>query len=127
MLYNSSRARDRDRDTNIDAAESEDDETGLPNRELPKTEDEAVQYAHVLEVFKDEVSELRAWTLDAQTGEVERRDSAREGMSSRNREQRWGAFVLSANGVGFRDPFYRAEKEKSTLHVIKQFPFGRRP
>lgn len=101
-------------------------------REEGKTE---VEYVFVVEVLKDVTGHLDAWLgLDSDRGPYERSGTSRTRKRKRkrkqNRAQRWAPFAISLDGLTLESPFPgMTGKPMSALgqmHIVKQFPFGRR-
>lgn len=124
-------------------APSDNDPDPDPHPLQPPAHQPAVQYAHVIEVLKDNVADLSPWLeapdeSSAWRGQQgQRRGNARK--RRKRRTQRWAPFVVSSDGLTLLDAFpgmVAGAKGRSAavmdasgqkeMHIVKQFPFGRR-
>jgi hypothetical protein len=126
-------------------AQDEDDAEDWPNATLlrggvdPKQKEKQkvgkVNHAHIVEVLHDSAPDYNAWIGHGALPRKKRKD----------RVQRWAPFVVSPDGLGLVDAFpditsrqrvseggrrtrneSGANQAVQAMHLVKQFPFGRR-
>jgi hypothetical protein len=94
-----------------------------------------VLYTQVVEVIKDMTPDYDAWSDLDFLNQLRGHDpiSSKPRRAKQSRVGRWAPFELSADGTGLVDAFSAAGGSAGArmgglgqMHVVKQFPFGRR-